>query len=52
MRSRSETLDVMGADGERVILFKSSIIFMLDGVANVRLKIMECHQSTDDLSHH
>ena len=41
--SRSETLDVMGADGRRVILFKASFTFMLDGVANVGLKLFERH---------
>ena len=50
MGSRSETLDVMGADGERWILFKSSFTFMLDGVANVGLKIFESHRLTDHLS--
>ena len=45
MGSRSETLDVMRADGERGILFKSSFTSMLDGVANVGLKILESHPS-------
>ena len=36
----------MGADGGRVILFKSSFTAMLDGVANVGPNAPESHQLT------